>query len=454
MRKTVFNLFLIVIICFLASFIPLNTSYMDFSQSFFDNLSLSKPSKEIEAISSSYETNLNDTQLYNPTNIEFTMIGNFDKGTFSLSNSHDMVLEVFSDGELIKKYVNTEFVTGVIDTDGVDFKQKYSFDISQENLKLYGGPYKLVIYSTADIFKETNPYEVTVSYLSNSKYISSKDTVDDGSLYLTLYFPDENYEYLVPVSRKIDSADYSIRFVLDNLELGPKSSMALSNGSPVPNAPRIWVSQGVATLHLPTDIGIYDQGSAVSGFALHSFVNTLTSLDGIDKVKFLSGGKEVDTLFHGLYVKEPFEKNTLPKVYLGLETKAERFLLTPIDVSDDSKDMERLIPMLFKALKTTAINGNVHSSLTSTIPERVTLLNYEYDNGILNLNLSSDFLKVYSQRIDMQDMMLESILYTFTSIPDVTMVSIKVEGNTVDQFNGLNLSVPMATPRFINIEDN
>lgn len=454
MRKTVFNLILIVIICFSASFIPLNTSYLDFSQSFFENLSLNKPSTEIEAISSNYETNLNNTQLYNPTTIEFTMIGNFDKGTFSLTNSHDMVLEVFSDGKLIKKYVNTEFVTGVLDTNDVDFKQKYSFDISQENLKLYGGPYKLVIYSTADIFKDISPYEITVNYLSSSKYVSSKDTVDDGSLYLTLYFPNENYEYLVPVSRKIDSDDYSIRFVLDNLELGPKTSMALGNGSPVPNAPRIWVSQGVATLHLPKDIGIYDQGSAASGFALYSFVNTLTSLDGIDKVKFLSGGKEVETLFHGIYVKEPIEKNNSPKIYLGLETQAERFLLTPIEVFKDDTDITRLVPKLFESLKTSIAEGNVHSSLTSTIPDGVTLLNYEYNNGILTLNLSSDFLKVYSQRTDMQDMMLESILYTFTSIPDVTMVSIKVEGDTVDQFNGLNLSVPMSAPKFINIEDS
>lgn len=453
MRKTVFNLSLIVIICFLASFIPLDTSYFNLSQNFFQNFSLSKPATEIEAISSNYETNVGKIELYNPTNIEFTMIGDFDKGTFSLSDSHDMVLEVFSEGGLIKKYTNTEFVTGVIDTKGIDFQQKYSFDISQENLKLFGGPYKFKIYSTADIFRDVEPYEVVVSYLSSSKYISSKNIVEDGYSYITLYFPDENFEYLVPISRKIASDDYSIRLVLNNLGLGPASSIALGDGSPVPKDQRIWVSQGVATLHLPNDIGIYDQGSSISGFALHSFVNTLTSLDEIDKVKFLVGGKEVETFFHGTYVKDPFEKNSSPKIYLSLKTKAERFLLVPIEISNKNMDINDLVPMLFNSLKTAVLNNNTHTSLSSVIPNSVDLLNYDYNSGILTLNLSNEFLSVYSGRIDMQDMMLESILYTFTSIPDVTMISIKVDGNNVDQFNGVNISEPMVAPKYINIEN-
>ncbi len=452
--KTIFNLILIAIICSLASFIPLNSSYVDFSKNFFENLLPRQTSTEIETIISSYEASVSDTLLYNPTNIEFTMIGDFDKGTFSLSNSHDMVLEVFSDGNLIKSYVNTDFVTGVIDTHSAENMQSYSFDISQENLKLYGGPYKFSIYSTADIFKDIEPYELTVSYLSNSKYVSSEDIVDDGYLYLTLYFIDEDFQYLVPVSRKIKSDDYSIRFVLDNLELGPKPSMALMEASPVPNAPRIWVSQGLASLHLPRNLGEYEQGSSVSLFAVNSFVNTLTSLDVINSVKFLSEGREVETLFHGIDVTQPFKRNNSPKVYLGLETSAERFLLAPIDILKNDMSVDSLVPILFESLKNSTINGNVHESLTSTVPESVNLLNHKYDKGILTLNLSKDFLSVYSQRIDMKDMMLESILYTFTSIPDVSMVAIEVEGNKVPEFNGVNLSVPMSAPKFINIEEN
>ncbi|WP_432665889.1 GerMN domain-containing protein [Wukongibacter baidiensis] len=452
MRRTIFNLFLIVIICFLASFIPLSNSYFKIPQNILPNFTLSKPSRNTEAISGNYETNFDDTHLYNPTNIEFTMIGDFDKGTFSLGDSHDMVLEVFNKDTLIKKYSNTEFITGLLNTSDVDYELKYSCDISQENLDLNQGHYNFKFYSTAANFKEVTPFEVSVYYLSTSKYISSKNTIEEGKRYVTLYFPDKNYEYLVPISRKIPATNKHSRKVLDNLLLGPKPTLSLHAGSPIPEVPKIWVSKGVATLSLPWDIGIYDQDSVVSQFSLNSFINTLTSIDGIDKVQFLRGGKKVKTFFNGTYVKKPFEKNNSPKVYLGLQTSNERILLVPINLEENIPDMDQLVHNIFNSLKNNVVNDIHYENLFSIVPNSVDLIDYEYSNNILTLNLSDDFLTVYGERDDLQKMMLDGILYSFTSISNVSKVSIKVNGNTVDSFNGISISQSMPAPKFINIE--
>ncbi|WP_432402195.1 GerMN domain-containing protein [Wukongibacter sp. M2B1] len=453
MRKTVFNLFLIVIICFLASFIPLNNSYFKFPQNILPSFTLNKPSST-EANSSSYQADFNNKELYNPTNIEFTMIGQFDKGTFSLGNSHDMILEVFNNDTLIKKYSNTEFITGLINTSDMDNRLQYSCDISQENLSLNSGHYKFKFYSTAASFKEVAPFEVSVYYLSTSKYVSAKNNVEEGQSYITLYFPDANYEYLVPISRKIPDSNKTIRTVIDNLILGSNPTLALASGSPIPEVPKVWVSKGIATLYLPWDIGIYDKDSAKSQFALDSFVNTLTSIEGIDKVQFLKNGKKVETFFNGTYVREPFEKSSSPKVYLGLETNKDRILLVPIDIHKNFMDIDKLIPSIFNSLKNCVVGDIYHENLFSTIPNSVELIDYNRVDNLLILNLSEDFLTVYNERSDLQEMMLEGILYSFTSIHGISEISIKVNGNTIDSFSGINISQSMKAPKFINIEDN
>lgn len=453
MHRTFLNLFFIVIICFLASIMPLNTNQALLPTNFFANFTLSKPATEIEAISSSYEANLNETQLYDPTNIEFIMIGELDKGSFVLGDNHDMVLEVFNNDNLVKKYINTEFVTGLVSLENEALKIKYSFDISQENLGLSSGSYNFKIYSTGEIFSNVKPYEILVTYFSNSKYLSSKDIVEDGHMYLTLYFPDKNYEYLVPISRKIPYTNKTIRTSINNLLLGPDSSLGLSSNAPIPDVPRVQVKNKIAYLYLPNDIGKFDKDSNLSQCALNSFINTLNGIDGVDGVKFLKGGREVNTFFNGTNIKEIFNKTNSPKVFLGLETNTEKFLLTPIELKEDNKDVDNLVTIIFNSLKTCIVDDTHHNNLLATIPENIELLNYECNDGKLTLNFDSNFLHIYSKRPELQKMMVDSILYSFTSISEISKVSILIDGTKVDFIDNIDISQPLAAPQFINVEN-
>ncbi|MCT4564564.1 MAG: GerMN domain-containing protein [Maledivibacter sp.] len=453
MLKTFFNLFLIVIICFSASIMPLNTSLFNLPNNLFKSITLSKPSNEVETLSSSYETNIAKTSLHDPTNIEFIMIGQLDKGAFVLGDNHDMILEVFSNNNLVKKYINTEFVTGLGSLDNDGLKIKYSFDISQENLGLDSGSYSFRIYSTGEMFSDVDPYEIFVTYLSNSKYVSSKNVVEEGNMYLTLYYPDKNYDYLVPVSRKIPYTNKTIRTSIDNLLLGPDPSLGLCSDAPIPHVPRIRVKNKTAYLYLPKDIGKFDKDSPLSKFALNSFVNTLTGIDGVDAVKFLKGSRETNTFFNGTNTKEAFKKIDSPRIFLGLETDTDKFLLTPIKLEEKNMDIDNLVPIVFNSLKTCTVNATHHNKLLGTIPENVELLNYKYNNEELTLNFNSNFLLAYSKRMDIQSMMVDSIIYSFTSIPEISKVSILVDGDIVDSINGIDISHPLVAPQFINVEN-
>ncbi len=448
--RALLNLFLVLIICFSSSVIPLNLSWFDWSEDFLKTFSDNNYTKNIVY---SYDTSLTGNLIYNPTNIEFIIFGRFDKDPIVLTEDHQIILEAYKGDKLIKKYVNTEIVKGLKNYDDDKLKLVYTLDISQENLNLTSGYYKLKIYSTLEELSQISPYNTEVIYLSDSKYVGSKNNVEENFMYLLLYFPDKSAQYLIPVSRKVPFTRKTIRTTITNLQMGPGKSLGLAEGSPIPEVPSIWVRGGVAYLNMPRDIGKYDQGSTISQIALDTLVNSLTSIYGVEKVKFLQAGKEVESLFHGTSVDEPFTKDNSTKVYLGLETDTKKFLLVPIRLNNRESKANTLVHEIFSSLKSGIINDHYYEDLFATIPANVKLIDFSVeDNGILSLNLSKEFLEAYAERMDIRQMMLDSILFSFTSIPNVEKISIKVQSKEVPSFNGINITEPLKAPSFINIE--
>lgn len=450
--KFILNLSLILIICFSASAIPLNVSEFDFDNNLIQTLSPTKSTTK--DVPYGYDSNLSKDNIYNPTNIEFIMNGNFDKGPIILSDDHNLVLEVFMGDNLVNKYVDTKIVKKIGDTEDNETELKYLLNISQENLDLKSGQYNFKIYSTLEDYSNVAPYEVKVTYLSTAKYIPAKNNVEDGHMYLTLYFPDKNYQYLLPVSRRVPHTRKTIRTTIENLRQGAHKSLGISEASPIPKVPSIWVRNKVAYLNLPQDIGNYDDGSTIGQIALNSFINSLTSIAGVDRVKFLQAGRNVDTLFHGAVVDELLEKDNSPKIFLGLATDTNRFLLAPIDLYEENKSQNSLVEYMFNSLKTGRVNDYNHSDLFATIPSDVDLIDSKLtDDGLLTLNISKSFLNSYKNRQDIQAMMLDSLLYTFTSIPGVDSVAINIDGSKNNYLVNRNISEPMKAPSFINIEE-
>ncbi len=453
--RFILKILLIIIICFSISPIPIDTSIINFSHNFSEIFSYkNNESTEIEYI---YSTNLNEDTVTNPTNIEFIMTGKFDKGPYIITEDFQIILEVFEEENLIQKYVDNEIVTKINDVKINRSQLSYSLDISQENLNLSSGKYRFNLYSTLEGFQNIQPYTFNVEYINfkineNAQYISAEDNVEDNYMYLKLYFIDDSYNYLVPVSRKIPYTDQVVRSTIENLKKGPHESLGLYEGSPIPDVPRVWVSNGTASLHLPSDLGIFNQGSTPSYFALNTFVNSLTSIYGIDRVEFLQNGRRVETMFHGTDVSKPFERDNSPYAYLALATKSDRYLLVPIKINARNNSINDITSKIFNTLTSAKTESNTYEDLYATIPNNVRLINSSFENGILTLNFSKDFIESYNNRIDLKKMMLDSILYSFTSIPKVNKVAILVDGDVISSFADIDISQPLAAPDYINIE--
>lgn len=456
MLKFFLNIFLIIIIAFSASVIPINKDMFNISPDIDLSLPFKDESANIVVSDPQYATDISEKQILNPTTIEFTMLGDFNKEKALLSSQNTIALEVFRGDKLIKEFFNETLVEGDLLEENSKNELSFNLNLSQDNLNLVNGYYTFRIYSLLENFSKVEPYEIDVAYFDDSKYIPAKNDVQQGYMYLTLYFPDNQVMHSIPVSRKIPHTRRTINATIENLYLGPNSSLGLSQGSPIPKINGLWINNKTAVINLPSDLGAYDQGSASSQSTLSSFVNSITSIFGVDAVKFLENGREVDDMFHGTYVKDPFQRDNSPKAYLGYRGNSSRVLLAPISLEtygSSSSTKEALVEEIFDILKTTSINDYPFEDLIPTIAPNVDLISFEIVGRTLVLNFNDEFISAYENHEDFQHMMLDSILYSFTSIADINRISIKVEGEALKDLNGIILSEEMTPPSYINIEE-
>ena len=125
-----------------------------------------------------------------------------------------------------------------------------------------------------------------IHFMPEGTFEPASGIVDSsGMLNFRLYYPDKEYMYLVPVTRSLPAKESVVRYLISTLSDGPKTSMGLTEGSPIPPIPYIWVSENVSTLSLPSgDLGIYDDGSSASLFAAEAITRTLRDNLGIEEV--------------------------------------------------------------------------------------------------------------------------------------------------------------------------
>ncbi|MCT4618238.1 MAG: GerMN domain-containing protein [Marinisporobacter sp.] len=432
MRKAIFNFFIVVIICITALGMPLN-------------LDLSLPSLSFDLSTQkntfSYKSSI-DNPLSNPSLIDFEIETNApEKLSSDLSSS--FLLDIMKGKEKLSTVDASKLIQNTSNEDG---KIIYTLNLSKENLDLSDGDYTLKLYSTAEILKDISPLKLEVAYIHFSKYIPSTNALPPGMMGLTLYFPDTAQEYLVPITRFVKYTRTPLGTTIKNLHSG---SSTFGFISPIPNNIKLRVQRNRVLVYLPKELGNYNTDQKIGTFALDSFVYSLTSIEGIDEVKFFVNRRESDNFFYGHTTKDIYPKGTSPKVYLGQDIDQKRILLLPINMAPSEKP---IIESMIDGLKNATVNNHSQKNLVAPIPQKVALIDSVQNNNLLTLNFNKEFLSSYKDRIDLQRMMVDAIVYSFTSIEGIDQVKILVEGNPLSNLGGMDLSYPIQQPSFINPE--
>lgn len=92
--------------------------------------------------------------------------------------------------------------------------------------------------------------------------------------------------------------------------------------------------------------------------------------------------------------------------------------------------------------------SKIPSGFKSTIPEDTKINNVTYEEGLLKVDLSSE---AFNTKEDMEEKVLESIIYTMTSIKDVKKVMIFIDGTVLSRLPNSKTILPSVLDRSYGI---
>ncbi|MEJ8554289.1 GerMN domain-containing protein [Tepidibacter sp. Z1-5] len=175
----------------------------------------------------------------------------------------------------------------------------------------------ITISNTLNQFEEINGVEIKVEgkdliSSDGEKYgvLKPFDLSDEKNVALTIYIPDENFEYLVPIKSNVEIKEGDI--------IGKKVIEALIDKSDkqgynvIPKGTRLLnysQDKGIATVDLSQEFVTNSSGGSTSEtIAIYSIVNSLTEFENINSVLFLIEGKSVENFSHYEFNK-PFSRD-------------------------------------------------------------------------------------------------------------------------------------------------
>ena len=132
-------------------------------------------------------------------------------------------------------------------------------------------------------------------------------------------------------------------------------------------------------------------------------------------------------------------------------------MLLPIHLSDvTSIDADRY-QMMLQILKGDNVSYPATVGLLPTVPAQIELESYNLTDGLLTLDLNASFTSIYNDlpletATTYAQLMVDSILYSFTSFDDVTQVAITADGKSIADYYGVDLSKPLIPKHYINME--
>ncbi len=432
--KAIRNLVLLLILSITASGIPIYADSFDFD-------SLATPSAASVAIDVSTTDNASDN-----IGVEVILTTN-DRHIPINFNEKPLLLDIYSGGRLVKtiNYDDAAKITPPLEAFITpNTPVKFSLELNQEKLDLSNGSYSLEIKTVSDLMS-LEAISVPIIFNTDFSYKTALQSIDRRESALILYFPDNDYNYLIPVTRVVPYTTTPLRKTVDELLKGPDAGLGIPTGSFIP-APQLGLNGRTANVYLPADIGLFQTQSTTSQIAYESFVHSLTSINEVDNVQFYFNWKIVETGFHELYVKEPVAPLEWPRLYFGSTTDGDRLLLTSREVSSNTS-----VDALFEMLK---VGGHdVYSySRPAAVPQEVQLVSHRMEDNTLVLTLNEAFASIYQDLPAQRDFMLEAMLYSFTSLDGVEAVQFELEGVTNYTGYGIPLGAPIVPSIYINPE--
>ena len=120
--------------------------------------------------------------------------------------------------------------------------------------------------------------------------------------------------------------------------------------------------------------------------------------------------------------------------------------LTSVAVNDTN--IENKARQLIKVLTIGGMDSKIPSGFSAIIPPNTEVLALSYENGVIKVDFSKDLLNISEE---LEEKMVESIVYTLTSIDKVDRVIIYVEGDILTKLPKTKINLPSTLDKTFGI---
>jgi spore germination protein GerM len=405
---------------------------------------------------STLSLNIEEEKILNPESITINHQSTKEE-IIKIVTNNIFNVDIYMNNQLIKSNINNlELISPSVDaTISVSEGNPLitTLNLSQKSLGLEDGIYKFIFDSNLISDENNSKVTVMVTYDTAGNYYPATNTAPAGTKGLTLYFTTENADALIPVSRFVVEDKSITRMAIEQLQNGP-----LNNGlkSLIKNVTNTTYNNGNVVIDIPSSYEGYNNGSTGGSLSYNSFVKTIFAVDRywpIYSISFTVDRSRVETYFHGITM------NTIPNIensyllYMAHKADGRYYLfehqLYPEQIEIAANDtIETKAQKIFEAYHDIDIPYGI-----STVPKTIALSNVTLQGKTLILDFNEDLLNIYKDKNDLRHMMVESFMYTFTTIPGVDSIKITVVGKELtDYVEGLDTTRVLYPPEFINPE--
>ena len=119
------------------------------------------------------------------------------------------------------------------------------------------------------------------------------------------------------------------------------------------------------------------------------------------------------------------------------------------EVVVNSKSTEDKVKELVEILINGGVGENkIPNGFKSILPSETKILSIKYENNLIKIDFSKELLNINK---DLEEKMIEAIIYTITSVDEVEKVIIYVEGNILTKLPQTNITLPSTLDRNFGI---
>jgi spore germination protein GerM len=373
------------------------------------------------------------------TNIPEDKVDSFTYNHLELSYYlNDEIYQIFQ-GDAVIKSIDQSF-------DGNDLLLTYTLNLNKDSIQLDKDGFFEASISFVDTMATSEELNFSVAYRDDIEYISYAKDVIEGEFIYKAYFLNRDESLLVPFYFSVTYPE-SITVEARNRLYTPPVDLGLSEKQAIPN--KTSVSKignkhyGIFMYTKEFSDVIVDEQSAQ--LAVDAIVRTLIRLPHIDKISLFIDDAQVEGSFYDIDLTKIYEAPIQSFAYLTEDNGTNKRYLVPVPIQDENIYDE--VWTIFNTLKTGQVED---TKWTQIVPPEVVLQNFLIEGTTLTLDFNSEFINAYDALPTYKELMLNSILYSFTSINNITKVAFTIDGEPLTSYADMDLTEPVLAPAFIN----